>query len=152
MDEIIDHLVRVYYEEETWHKTRMPKEEAVKYHRKMYEDGCILVYRELNVVLGYIEVWRINFEQFGRLICKHPFSSYLEDVRNGNIAYVANTWVDKKFRGGSVMKMLSIMFFAKHYDADYFVGERMEKKSQPVKVFNRAQLQSKLFTIGERNG
>jgi len=146
---LIEQLVRVYYEEEPWHRTRMSWEEAVNYHTKLVEDGSILCYTELGVLLGYVEVWRINFEQFGRLICKCPFSAYLEDVKSGNIAYVANVWVDKKFRRTAVIKMLKLMFFKYTKDCEYFVGEALRKKTQPVKVFKRENLVSSIFKTGE---
>ena len=145
---IIDQLVRIYETEEPWHTTRMSHEEAVKYHQKLYDDGCIIVYHELGVVLGYIEVWRLSFEQLGRCVCRHPFSAYLEDVKSGNIAYVANVWVDEKFRRGSVMKMIKHLFFAAHHDAEYFVGEALRKKTQPVKAFKRDELRSEFVTKG----
>ena len=145
---IIDQLVRIYETEEPWHTTRLSREEAVKYHQKLYDDGCIIVYHELGVVLGYIEVWRLSFEQLGRCVCRHPFSAYLEDVKSGNIAYVANMWIDTKFRQGSVIKILKHLFFSSYHDCEYYVGESMSKKSQPVKVFKREDLRSSLFKTG----
>ena len=149
---IIDQLVKVYFDEEWWHTKRMCYDDAVKYHKKMLEQGAIIPYTQMGVLLGYIEVWRVNFEQFGRLICDAPFSAFNEDVVNGNIAYVANIWIDKKFRNTSVMKAIKLVFFKRHFNCDYFVGEAMRKRTQPVKVFTRQKLLNKLYTEGVSYG
>lgn len=152
MEHIVDQLIKIYYDEEYWHNKKLPHDEAVKYHMKMLRDGNIVYYEELGVVLGYYEVWRITFEQFGRLICKVPFSSYQENVKDGNIAYVANVWVDKKFRRGNVIRLLKFQFFNQNRHCEYFVGEALRKKTQPVKVFTRADLISDLFNKGAEYG
>jgi len=82
----------------------MPYEEAVKYHMKLLDDGNIIYYEENGVLLGYVETWNITYEQFGKLICHAPFSAYLEDVKTGNIAYVANVWVRPDMRQSTSIK------------------------------------------------
>lgn len=149
---ILDQLVQSYYDNEFWHERKLPIGEAFKYHDKLLSDGNIIIYAELGIIIGYLEFWRINFEQFGRLVCNAPFSSYLENVKDGNIAYVANIWIDPKFRNSSVIKTLKLLFFKRNYDADYFAGEALRKKTQPVKVFKKEALSSKLFKEGVPNG
>jgi hypothetical protein len=148
VENIIEQLNKIYYNEEYWHTSKLSEEEATKYHSKLLDKGNILLCQELGVVLGYVEVWRINFEQFGRLICKEKFSAYLEDVSKGNIAYVANVWVDPKFRNSSVIKTLKLLFFKHNYMCEYFVGEALRKSTQPIKVFKKDSLSSKLFKEG----
>ena len=139
---IIEQLNDLYYTQETWTKKKISNEEITKYHQRLYDSGNIIVYRELGVILGYVEVWRINFEQFGRLVCHVPFSAYLENVKDGNIAYVANTWIDKNFRRSNVTKYLKDEFFKQNQHCDFFVGEALRKvSSQPIKVFKRKKLE-----------
>jgi len=146
--DIITQLVEIYFKEEPWHNRRMAFKDAVDYHTRLLEQGNINVYSELGVVLGYMEVWHINFEQLGRIVCKENFSAYHENITDGNIAYLANIWVDKNFRRTSVFNVMKIMFFSRHCNCDYFVGESMTKKSQLIKVFKREQLQSNLYKKG----
>jgi ribosomal protein S18 acetylase RimI-like enzyme len=138
--DIIDELLDVYYKNEYWHQNKMPEEEARKYHKKLLEQGNIIPYVDNGNLLGYVEFWRINFEQFGKIICKVPFSAYLQNVTDGNIAYLANVWINPEFRHSGVIKALKMKFFAANYKCEYFVGEALRKRTQPVKVFKRRDI------------
>jgi hypothetical protein len=113
--------------------------------------NAIIIYQQEDMVLGYFEVWLINFEQFGRLVAHAPFNQIDEDIISGNLAYVANTWIHPDFRQGAVYKILRNRFFLKCCKCDFFVGSALRKKTQPIKVFTRLQLHSKLFVEG-KNG
>jgi len=147
-EDIIKQLVDAYYKNEYWHKTRMPYTEAVRYHNKLFTQGNIVIYEELGIILGYYEVWRINFEQFGRIICREHFSSFWEDVDSGNVAYVANAWIDKDFRKGRVANYLIKQFFKQNHHCTHYCGSALRKKTQPIKVFKKSELSSKLFKGG----
>lgn len=137
---IIDKLNWIYFHVETWHKKKMSEDEATKYHKKLLREGNILCYLDGENLIGYVEFWRINYEQFGRIICREHFSGYLENIKDGNIAYVANTWIDEQHRNTQVYKELKLKFFSVNYKCDYFVGEALTKKAQPVKVFKRSNI------------
>ena len=141
---IIEKLNWVHYNEEWWNENKMSEIEATKYHEKMLRDVNILCYLDGTELIGYVEFWRISFAQFGKIICKAPFSAYLQDVTSGNIAYVANVWIDKEWRGKKVYKELKLKFLSVNFKCDYFVGEALRKKTQPVKVFNRSKFFEKL--------
>lgn len=147
LSNIIEQLTNIYYTQEWWQKNKLPFEEAVKYHARLFEKGRIIVYEEEGKVLGYVESWRINYEQFGRIICHNGFSAYLENVNDGNICYVANCWIHPEWRGGNVYKALRLKFFQQNHTCDYFVGEALRKKTQPVKVFKRTDI-SMRFRLG----
>ena len=147
-EDAVGKLVRIYYDFETWQRNKMSMEEAIKYHTKLLSDENIIFYEENNELLGYVEFWKINFEQFGKIICHAPFSSYLEDVKGGNIAYCANVWVKPDMRQSHIIKILTWQFF-KHCDScEYYAGYALRKKTQPVKVFKKSDLQSRLFKGG----
>jgi len=139
-DTIAEELTEIYLKNEWWHTKKLSKSEALKYHKALLDKGNILVYREDNELLGYVEFWNINFEQFGKLICKEPFSPLIQNVTDGNIAYLANTWINPKYRHTKVYRILKMNFFTVNYHCEYFVGEALRKKTQPVKVFKRDQL------------
>lgn len=146
--DILNQLLDVYYLEEPWQKNKMPVEEARKYHSNLLDSGNISYYEENEEVLGYVEYWKINYEQFGRIICGEPFSAYLEDVNSGNIAYVANTWIKEDERRGRVVRILKLMFYKNCCSCDYYVGEARRKRTGLIKVFKREDLQSRLFKRG----
>lgn len=140
--DLIKQLNRVYYEEETWHKFKISEEEITKYHERLLSSGNIICEFNESDLIGYVEFWRINYEQFGRIICQEPFSAYLENILDGNIAYVANAWIAKQYRSSSTYKKLKLLFLERNFMCDYFVGEARRKKSAPIKVFKRNQLSS----------
>ena len=146
--DIVKQLVEIYFREEYWQENKMPEDIAYNYHKKLYEQGNIQVFEKDGLVLGYYEVWRINFEQFGRIICHIPFYADSEDVVNGNIAFVANTWIKSEYRNSYVYKVLRNLFFKHNFKCDYYCGEALRKKTQPVKVFKKSELLSKLFKEG----
>ena len=142
----IEQLNDIHQKEEFWLKKKMPEEESLRYHSTMHERGNIVTAERDGKVVGYFEVWKINFEQWGRIVCHAPISGYLEDVQSGNIAYVANVWIDKAYRQGSVVKELKKKFFETTYMCDYFVGQALRKTaSQPVKVFKKEDLVSRFY-------
>lgn len=137
MINIIEQLVDIYLNKETWHKTKMSYEDAYKYHQTMFDRGNIIIWEKQGIVLGYVETWRVNFEQFGRLVCGCDFYADAEDCQTGKIAYLANTWIHENHRSTNVIKMLKIEWLRKHFVCDYFVGEARRKNCSPIKVFNR---------------
>lgn len=139
-DIIIKQLWEIYDKSEWWHKEKLAKEEADKYHSILLNQGNIITCSEGDNLLGYVEFWRINYEQFGRIICGEGFSALCEDVIHGHIAYVANTFIRPEYRKGEVYKMLRDRFFEFNKECTHFVGEARRKKSAPVKVFKRSQI------------
>jgi len=140
---VIDQLIEVYKNEEWWIKDKIEDSEIRKYYEKLIDQGNILIYEVEGELLGYIEFWRINFEQFGRIICNDEFSAYIEDINSGNIGYVANVWIKKSHRRSGIMKLLALGFCRKNILCDYFVGRARRKKCEPVKVFNRMDFMNK---------
>jgi len=145
---IINQLIKVYYAEENWHKKILSPKETEKYHKELLRKGRIIYVEEKGELLGYTESWRINFEQLGRLVCHASFSAYLENVTDGNIAYVANTWIKKEHRKGKIYKILRNRFFSLNKDCEYFVGKALRKKTQPIKVFTRSQIHIEKYIGG----
>lgn len=148
LDSIVEQLVDIYYREEWWQSHSMTREQAIRYHRKMIETGNLVYYEEDGKVLGYYEAWKLNYEQFGRIICHERFTADGEDVQSGNICYLANVWIDKNYRNSGVFKVLMHIFYRQNYHCEYYVGEALRKKHSPVKVFKRADLKSRLFKEG----
>lgn len=143
---IVKKLTDIYLSsEEFWHEEKLSEEESKKYFTTLLGKGRIITICHYDTLIGYVESWRINFEQFGRLVCHASFSAFLEDVETGPICYVANVWVKKEHRRGDTIKLLKNLFFTANYTAEYFVGEALRKKTQPVKVFTRQELYFKYF-------
>src|SRR6266705_2313492 len=128
-EKIIQQLVEIYQRFEWWHKERLTKEQAEKYHEILLSKNRIILCIHDSVVLGYVESWRVNFEQLGRLICHERFCAETEDFETGPICYVANTFIRPEWRDTYVYKYLRSEFFRQNFSCSYFVGEALRKKS-----------------------
>jgi len=146
---LIAELVRLYIDKLTHHKTKLSEEEALRYYTYVTSRGCIYTYVQGGNILGFVETWRLSFEQFGRLICVAPFNIYDEDITTGPLCYVADTWIDPKHRNTEVVKNLKEQFFQRNIDAEFFCGEALRKKTQPVKVFKKQEAYEKWAKTSE---
>ena len=104
-------------------------------------------------LIGFVESWRINYEQFGKLICNPNKQPDLRqwDIETGNICYLGNILIHPDFRQGLVIRYLKTEFFKQNFMCEYFVGERVAKKHKPVKVFSRKDFLD-YYDKGENNG
>ena len=144
---IAEQLTYIYLNCETWHKTKLSEHEANLYHERLLMQGNILTYVREGVLLGYLEYWRINTEQLGRIICNIPILTDIEDINNGPIAYINSMYIDPDYRNGEAFEMLGTMFLVKNRDAKVFVACRNLKHNKPVQVYSRADL-IRLYTKG----
>ena len=144
---IIEQLTKIYHNCEFWHKHKLTKEQSDKYHERLLIQGNILTYIVNGELLGYLEFWRLNFEQFGRVVCNLPIMTDVEDLLNGPIAYISNMYITPDDRDGMAFNVLASMFLSRNKDAQYFTAFRRTKKSQPVQVYKREDLM-KLYTKG----
>ena len=148
INSMVEQLVNIYYQEEWWHKSRISREEAYKYHKKLLDQGNIILYVEEEKVVGYAEFWRVNYHQWGRMVCGETLSGYLENITDGNICVVHNVWIKKDAQRGKVFKDMMRRFYALNSHCDYYVGHALRKRTQPIKVFKRSNLKSSIFTKG----
>lgn len=136
---LAEKLTEIYLNEETWHRVKLDKDEANRYHQALLDRGNIITVEDKDKLVGYVEFWRLTYEQFGRVICNEPFSAFNEDVQTGHIAYVANTYIDPAYRNGETAKMMRNRFLMVNNKCTHFVGEARRKSCAPVKVFKRFQ-------------
>ncbi len=116
---------------EPWHKNKLSYEEAVEYHNRLLLQGNI-IYSILDDKLeGYIEVWKIDYKQLGRLICASKFYVYDENITDGNVAYIANMWIKNE----ETRKILFKEFFYKFGECEFLAGERTNRNNA-FKVYN----------------
>lgn len=138
-EKIIEQLNDFYYEE-TWHKERLSRPALWDYHSKLISTGNIITVSDSDILAGYVEYWRLSYEQFGRIICGEPFSAVHENVQNGQIAYVANTYIRPEYRNSNVTKQLRDRYFEINDQCTHFAGTALRKSSQPIKVFKKEKI------------
>ena len=99
---MIYQLLKIYYSEEFWHKTKMPYDEAYDYHKKRLEDGRIYIIVKDGKVLGYYE----------------------REI-NGDTCFLKNVFVIKEYRFNGVFKELYKHFFlTMSKNIKYVIGEK----------------------------
>lgn len=137
---LIDDLTEIYLNYETWHTRKLSYEEAHSYYGVCTGKNRILARYlpgEEKKVVGYVESWRINYEQFGRILCRLPFDIGIENITDGNICYVEGTWIHPDYRRGYVYKDLVSEFFIQNASCEFFVGEAFRKQAGMLKVLKR---------------
>lgn len=142
MIDIVRELTNIYLEKEFWHKKKLSIEDSNKYHEKLLMQGNILTYVKDDALVGYVEVWRINYEQLGRILCEKPFFVFDENITGGNIAYIHNMWIAPESRMILVKKEIFRDFISKFSDCEFLFLRRVKWnymfKVYPMKNFIRS--------------
>ena len=144
---IPEQITYIYTNLEYWHNNKLSEEQANLYHERLLVNGNILTYVRNDKLYGYLEYWRISSEQLGRIVLGVPILTDVEDISNGPICYINNTYIDYSYRNGEAFEMLSTMLLVKNRDAEFFVACRNNKHAKPIKVYSRNDL-IKLYTKG----
>ena len=145
---LLDQLLEFYFKYDKFQDTYLSQERASQIYQILLDrDRISYCLDQSGDLVGYGESWRINYDNFGRLICGHNLYKTLEqeDIEHGNIAYVSNVTIHPDHRGSGIIQFLKLDFFKKNYMCDYFVGQALRKKHQPVKVFARQQFYDKFI-------
>lgn len=137
---LLDELVRFYYDYDRFQGTKLTREKVTNTIGVLLDKARIVYYADFGRVFGYIESYRINYDQFGRIICGQKFDIGTQDIETGPICYLANVTVDPARRGGNTISVLLDRFFAQNRGAEYFVGQANRKKMGLVKVFKASAI------------
>ena len=131
-----------FYQIEDWHRYKEPKESIDRYHERLLANGNIITVSEGDFLLGYVEVWKISFEQLGRIVAGERFSAYHEDVQTGQIGWVANTYIRPEYRMGNVYKILKKRFFEITESCTHYSGHAVRKSAWMIKMFKKENIMS----------
>ena len=137
---LVEQLVNIYENQETWHTKKLSPDEALAYYEVALEKDRIIPYlNSFGELTGYVESWAINYEQFGRILCRLSFNIKKEDINTGNICYIEATWIKKDERGFGrpIQQYLTKKVFEKNFNCEFFVGEAMRKQAGFVKILKR---------------
>lgn len=121
---------------EPWHKHKLSEQEANEYHERLLMQGNIITIIKDNELKGYLEIWKINYEQLGRIMCGLPVYALEENITDGNIAFVNNGWID---HGEYIYKNLLFQMKERFSDCEY-VARRRFKYNENFKVYPMGQL------------
>ena len=142
--DILSELKRFYKTIDIQSEHPMSDEQIDIYHQYIIDKKAIRFIATEERLVAYVVFYKINYEQFGRLVCQLPFSALSEDIVSGNICYCMDVTIDPEFRNTEVMKLLKNLFFEAACGCEHFVGHAIYKKrSQPIRVFRGAEILKK---------
>mgnify|MGYP001193182069 FL=1 len=144
---MIDEIVSLYLNHEDWHRWKLSEQQARRYFEVAFLKDALITSKDPNGhVAGYIETWRVNYDQLGRIVCDEPFHIEHEDIQTGNIAYIAGLTIRPELRSSCTMLDLKHRFFMANFMCEYFIGEKRNKRHAPLKVFTRTQFIEKYIS------
>ena len=131
---ILKQLIKIYKD---LHKDTLAlsDEELVEYYDKMLMDGRIEYVLENGEVVGFMESWRLSYEQLGRVVCWKNFNAVEENVVKGDIVYISDVWVRKDERDGITFKLLLQGFKDNNKDVHSCLSRRHGGKY--IRVYNK---------------
>lgn len=134
--DVVNQFVRIYEEKEDWHDKKLPHEEAVKYHKEILDKGHVIFCTDIQgVVTGYCEWWNLEHKQLKKIMCGSIHISE-DNIEKGDICYVANVWIDEKYRDGELFKKMKKKLFELNKHCTYFLGEE-SRRDKRFRLFNR---------------
>ena len=144
MKNLIKQLTDVYLNEElyneSWQRTKLTREEADYYFQTLTDKERLFCCTNEGQLIGFVETWKLDYEQFGRIIAGEPFCPCTENIEEGEVAYVGDVWVHPDYRKGRTIHILKEAFKEMNRDCKYFVGEAKRKACQPIKVMKRKDI------------
>lgn len=136
---IVDQLVSIYKEKLPPNPIMLNYLEAKEYFERLLMQGNIITYVIDGELYGFIEFWRVDFSQFGRLCCNWTLT-HDEDLLTGNIALITRMWIDPEKRNDEAFQILSAMFLSRNKDAEHFATFQRHKNHKPLQVYTRDEL------------
>lgn len=136
--DILTQLYNIYEKEENWHTSRLPEQDFKGVKKYLMDKNLLWVEIIGSEVVAYCEVWKINYEQWGRISCGELLYTYDENLTDGNIAYISNLWVKECYRNMGLIKIMQDKFTEKFNDCKYVACKR--KHGLPYRVYPMKKL------------
>ena len=113
--------------------------EALQYFERLMMNGNIITFIKDGELLGFIEFWRINFLQFGRICCNITLA-HDENLLDGNICLITRMYIRPDDRNGHTFLHLGSQLLEKNKDVDFYAAMQMHKKHKPLQVYPREMI------------
>lgn len=114
-------------------------DEAIEYFERLMIQGNIITYIKDGELLGFLEFWRLDYSQFGRVCCNWTLE-HGEDLLEGEVALISRMWITPEDRNSEVFTILASMFISRNKDAKNFAAMQMHKKHKPLQIYSRDQI------------
>jgi len=130
---MIEQLMEVYLAQTNF--PHLSIERAEEYFRYLINKGNILTYEKEGRLIGFIEFWRINYEQVGRAVLGIPIYVMDEDISTGKVCYVSDLWVRPEERKGNLVLKMKKDLEEINKGCLFFIGKRV--KDNKISKFRR---------------
>jgi ribosomal protein S18 acetylase RimI-like enzyme len=99
-------------------------------------------------IIGFIELWRINYEQLGRIMVHGLIDAREEDTSSGPICFLANLAIHPDYRSDKHLdRILRNRFFKENYQCEYFCGDsRRRIHHHTFNIYKRTDIMNKYLT------
>lgn len=139
MDNIIYKIVFLYQNILPKNPIMLNNEESIKYFERLMIKGNIITYIKDNELLGFIEFWRISYEQFGRICCNITLS-HDEDLLNGNICLITRMYIIPDLRNSETFINLGHQLININKECTHFAALQFNKKHKPIQIYTREEI------------
>lgn len=131
---LLSQLIKVYKQ---LHKDTLALSdiEAERYYTKMVNDGRIEYVLQNDELVGFLESWRLTYEQAGRVLCWKDFNAVEENVKDGGIIFLVDIWVKEGYRDGTINKVLINAY--KEANKDVHSGFSKRHNGKYIRVYNK---------------
>lgn len=96
---ILDQILTDYYSPHYYSVNRVEKRQAVDYFELMLKNNNIVYLTKDDKLTAWMETWYVNEEQMGRIVRYEYFTPEEEDVKSGDIAFIADLFINSTVRG-----------------------------------------------------
>src|ERR1035441_2572218 len=88
----IERITELYETELPKLPVMLPHDEAIQYFERLFMNGNIITVVENEELKGFIEFWKISYEQFGRL-CANVTLDHSENLLSGPVCLITRMWI-----------------------------------------------------------
>lgn len=136
---IVKELTNLYLNVLPKNTIMLPYDEALAYYERLLMNGNVITYVKDGELLGYIEFWRLDFSQWGR-ICANMTLAHEENLTEGPVCLIVSMWIKQDLRNGETFLFLGRSFLEHNKDAEHFAAQQVQKKHKPLQVYSREEV------------
>lgn len=136
---MIDKIVYLYKNVIPKNPIMLSSDEAKKYFERMMMNGNIITFVKDGQLLGFLEFWKVSYEQFGR-ICANVTLTHDEDLLSGNIGLITRMWITPDNRNGEAFLYLGREFLRINKECSHYAAMQMQKKHKPLQVYTKEEI------------
>ena len=132
MIDVVQELMRIYYEEEKDFKRHLVPKEAERYFKSLLKKERILTIADSwssdkRMLEAYCKFWTITPEQVAKAVDENKdFFPMEEDINTGEVAHIFSLWVRSDLRKSDYVRRIRKMIIDKCPHIKWFTGQELK--------------------------